>query len=143
MGDKSVVILLVEDEEAHAKLIKKAIVESMPEWELHHVSNLEDAFRWINENDPPSVIVADHRLPDGDGLELIEGAKRVNGTKIPVIVLTAYGTEEIAVHSLKSGAMDYVVKSAERFKELPWIVERTLREWGCILAQKEANEYIS
>jgi PAS domain S-box len=82
-------------------------------------------------------------LPDGDGLELIEGAKRVNGTKIPVIVLTAYGTEEIAVHSLKSGAMDYVVKSAERFKELPWIVERTLREWGCILERKEANEYIS
>jgi hypothetical protein len=35
MGDKSVVILLVEDEEAHAKLIKKAIVESMPEWEIY------------------------------------------------------------------------------------------------------------
>jgi PAS domain S-box len=36
--------------------------------------------------------------------------------------------------------MDYVVKTTERFRELPWIVERTLREWENIAERKKAEE---
>jgi PAS domain S-box-containing protein len=133
-------LLLVEDEEAHAELVRRAFAESDSEWNINHVSNLEDAFRWLDENDPPSIIIADYRLPDGDGLELTGGAEKPEDVGIPLIILTAYGTEELAVRSLKSGAMDYVVKSAERFEEMPWIVERTLREWENIVERKKAEE---
>ena len=133
-------LLLVEDEEAHAELVRRAFAESDSKWDIHHVSNLEDAFRWLDENEKPSIIIADYRLPDGDGLELTCGAKKLEDVGTPIIILTAYGTEELAVRSLKSGAMDYVVKSAERFEEMPWIVERTLREWENIIERKKAEE---
>ncbi|VUT24322.1 MAG: response regulator FixJ [Candidatus Methanolliviera sp. GoM_oil] len=148
MRDKPVVVLLVEDEEAHVELVKKAFVKSGSEWEINHVSNLEDTFKWLNENDPPSLIIADHLLPDGSGIDLLGKAKRPEDVGIPVIILTGHGTEELAVRSLKSGAMDYVVKSTERFEEMPWIAERVLREWKNITELrekdrelKEAKEY--
>ena len=133
-------ILLVEDEEAHADLIKKAFEGSSKEWEIHHASSLEGALRWLDENEKPSLIIADYRLPDGSGLDLTRGAEKPKDTDAPSIILTAYGTEELAVRSLKFGAMDYVVKSAERFEELPWIAECTLMKWEKIVGQRKAEE---
>ncbi|RZN73829.1 MAG: response regulator, partial [Candidatus Methanolliviera hydrocarbonicum] len=54
-------LLLVEDEEAHADLIKKAFEGSSKEWEIHHASSLEGALRWLDENEKPSLIIADYR----------------------------------------------------------------------------------
>jgi len=132
-------LLLVEDDEGHAELIKRVFAECNSEWDIHHVFNLKDAFKCLDNDDPPSFIIADYCLPDGDGLELTRGAKKPEDMNIPLIILTAYGTEELAVRSLKSGAMDYVVKTTERFRELPWIVERTLREWENIAERKKAE----
>jgi len=136
-------LLLVEDDEGQAELIRRIFETNTflkTKWEINHVSNLEDAFKWIGEGKKTSFIIADYLLPDGDGLELTKGAKKPEDMNIPLIILTAYGTEELAVRSLKSGAMDYVVKTTERFRELPWIVERTLREWENIIEQRKAEE---
>ncbi|VUT26017.1 MAG: Bacterioopsin transcriptional activator [Candidatus Methanolliviera sp. GoM_oil] len=131
-------LLLVEDEESHAKLVKRAFEES--EWEISHVSSLEGALKWLDENERPSLIIADYRLPDGSGLDLTRGAEKPKDIEVPVIILTAYGTEELAVRSLKFGAMDYVVKSSERFEELPWIAERVRQGWEKTIEQKRAEE---
>jgi PAS domain S-box-containing protein len=136
-------ILLVEDEEGQAELIKRIFEMNAflkTKWDIHHVSNLKDAFKCLDNDNPPSAIIADYCLPDGEGLDLTRGAKKPEDVGIPVIILTAYGTEELAVRSLKSGAMDYVVKTTERFRELPWIVERTLREWENIVRERRIEE---
>ncbi|MFZ2070549.1 MAG: PAS domain-containing sensor histidine kinase [Halobacteriota archaeon] len=46
------------------------------------------------------------------------------------------GSEDLAVRSLKSGAMDYVVKGADSFRDLPGTTERVLCEWGNLTARK-------
>ncbi|HLO50302.1 MAG TPA: response regulator [Kamptonema sp.] len=51
----------------------------------------------------------DYRLPDGDGLSLVK-AIREAGIKIPLIVLTGQGDEQIAVELMKAGASDYIAK---------------------------------
>ncbi|MGB7533936.1 MAG: response regulator, partial [Halobacteriota archaeon] len=108
---KTKTILLIEDEEAHVELIRRAFVES-PEWLIHHAATFNEAIQWLAENEttPPSLILADYLLPDGKGIDIIEKAKKLGdaGVGVPVIILTAYGSEELAVQSLKSGAVDYV-----------------------------------
>jgi PAS domain S-box-containing protein len=59
-------------------------------------------------------------LPDGSALELLH-----NG--IPLVIMTSQGDEQQAVSAIKGGALDYVVKSSEMFRDLPLIIERALR----------------
>lgn len=140
-------ILLVEDEEAHVELIRRAFVESPEEWLIHHAATFNEAIQWLAENEstPPSLILADYRLPDGKGIDIIEKAKKLGdagGAGVPVIILTAYGSEELAVRALKSGAVDYVTKTAEHFRNLPWTAERELRNWENVVGREKAEEKI-
>jgi PAS domain-containing protein len=54
--------------------------------------------------------------------------------------MTSYGSEQIAVDALKSGALDYVVKSPESFAAMPRTVARVLREWDLIHERRKAEE---
>ncbi|PSB29507.1 histidine kinase, partial [filamentous cyanobacterium Phorm 46] len=54
-------------------------------------------------------VFLDYGLPDGDGLSLVK-AVRESGLKVPLIVLTGQGDEEIAVELMKAGASDYIAK---------------------------------
>ena len=58
---------------------------------------------------PPDVVVTDLQMPNLDGLELVE-AVRLRFPHIPVILMTAHGSEEIAVRALQKGAASYVPK---------------------------------
>ena len=55
------------------------------------------------------LCLTDMRLPDGDGIELIEWMQR-RGLKTPVAVITAHGNVETAVRALKAGAFDFISK---------------------------------
>ncbi|MEK0192039.1 MAG: response regulator [Oscillatoriales cyanobacterium] len=54
-------------------------------------------------------VFLDYRLPDGDALTLVEDIREL-GFKVPLIVLTGQGDEQIAVELMKAGASDYIVK---------------------------------
>lgn len=68
---------------------------------------------------PPDLIVLDLGLPDGDGLQFCEAARR-GGSIAPILILTARGTLEARVQGLRSGADDYVAKPFE----LPEVLAR-------------------
>ena len=75
----------------------------------------------------PDLIIADWNLPDGRGIDII---RREEGrVTTPLIVMTGYGDERLAVEIMKSGAIDYIVKSATVFEELPNISRRAIRFW--------------
>ena len=59
--------------------------------------------------DVPDVVVTDLQMPELDGLELVE-AVRLRFPHVPVILMTAHGSEEIAVRALQKGAASYVPK---------------------------------
>jgi DNA-binding NtrC family response regulator len=138
-------ILLVEDEDAHAAVISRFFEDDSPEWSIHHVTNISDARKWLEQNSTRSemgvvLVISDFRLPDGVGLELAKDAKIPEEVGFPLIILTGVGSQELAVKTLKSGAMDYVVKGADQLRQLPRIAVHVIREWDLIMERKAAEQ---
>ena len=72
------------------------------------------------------VLLTDFRLPNEDGLKLIARAKSL--TRPPIcILMTAYGSEELAVDAMKRGADDYIAKGRLQIDELEMRIARALR----------------
>ncbi len=137
MKKTKVKILLVEDEETHVELIRRSFQLKANAFSLTVSKNLQDAKDYLKMF-TPDLVIADYLLPDGKGTELLEGY--VEGLPYPVIVMTSYGNEKIAVDAMKSGALDYIVKSREIFADMPHICERALREWHHINKRKQAED---
>lgn len=129
-------VLLIEDDLAHEALILRSF-ESHSQFQIINKNTLADACKAINLFSP-DLIITDFRLPDGDGIHFIEKCLK-NKTR-PIIVMTSFGDEAIAVKAMKSGASDYIVKSEQTLIELPIIANRVLREWRLILDKKIALE---
>jgi signal transduction histidine kinase len=128
-------ILLVEDDSSHAAAIQRSFQTAAGNYRLEIVATLNDARRAIDHLHP-ALVLTDYRLPDGKGSDLVSLA---DGT-CPVILMTARGSEQIAVQALKAGVQNYVVKSAETFAHMPGTVNHSLKEWALILARKQAEE---
>jgi DNA-binding NtrC family response regulator len=72
------------------------------------------------------VLLTDFRLPSEDGMKLIARAKSLS--KPPIcILMTAYGSEELAVEAMKRGADDYIAKGRLQIDELEMRISRALR----------------
>jgi DNA-binding NtrC family response regulator len=55
------------------------------------------------------LVITDHRMPDGDGLSLLASCREADAT-VPVVLLTAYATVELAVDAMRQGAFDVIAK---------------------------------
>ncbi len=55
------------------------------------------------------MVITDLRMPDVDGIELIEMVKQIDD-QLPFMIITAYGTIESAVEAMRKGAFDYITK---------------------------------
>ncbi len=131
-------ILLVEDDEPHSELIRRAFGRSSIAVRLKWVGTIKEAQGVLQEPDTPDLVLTDLRLPDGDGLALLpENRERAF---YGVVVMTSHGDEKIAVDAMKTGALDYVVKSEESFARIPEIADRALRTWTYIVERRRAEE---
>ena len=136
MPGQEVHILLVEDEVAHAELIRRAFDARNDQITLEVAHSLDQA-RALLAAAMPDLIIADLRLPDGDGVDLLP-ADRGN-SPYPVVIMTSHGDEQVAVEAMKAGALDYVVKTKSTLAEMPRIAKRALREWGHITERQRAE----
>lgn len=127
MPSDNINILLIEDEDPHAELIQRAFEGLDSPIRVRRVRSLTEARAEMNLQ-MPSLIIADWRLPDGDSMELLPENEQ-DPFSIPIILMTSYGNERIAVEALKSGAVDYVVKSPESMLDMPHIAERAIEQW--------------
>ena len=137
MHAKEVYILLVEDEVAHAELIRRAFDARTDGIDLVVAHSLHQARANLTTTQP-DLIIADLRLPDGDGVDLLPADR--GPSPYPVVIMTSHGDEQVAVEAMKAGALDYVVKTEATLVEMPRIAERALREWGHITERQRAEE---
>ena len=113
-------ILLVEDNEAHAELVIRAMRDSQVANTIHHVADGEQALDYLFKrgayadpirNPRPNLILLDLRLPRVDGLEVLRTIKTTPALlRIPVVVLTSSDAESDIARSYDYHANSYVVK---------------------------------
>lgn len=101
-------ILIVDDEEADRNTVRRLLKRSGLETEITEAADYEEAKEKMSNNLFDCVLI-DYLLPDQDGLTLVREIRQ-QGVKIPLIVLTGHGNEEIAVDMMKAGASDYLSK---------------------------------
>ncbi len=127
-------ILIVEDDDDHAVLIKRSFDSSLEEYRLVEAMDLR-ATRQILSDYSPDLVLADYCLPDGNGSDLLKMVKGV----CPVIIMTSQGDEQLETKLKEAGAWDYVVKSEEGFSAMPHVIKLAIRQWASIGEQEGAE----
>ena len=119
-------LIIIEDEEAHFSLMKRAITKAFPNTAIYH---FQEAKACLDQLDSitPNIIITDYLLPGMNGIEFLETLSQKDGD-IPIIMTTGQGDENIAVRAMKLGAIDYLVKSGDFFTLLPTVIERVVQK---------------
>ena len=109
-------VLLVDDEPDILHLLEVALARM----NLNTVSakTLNEAIELLQTANP-DLCLTDMRLPDGNGLQLVEHVQQLD-RELPVAVITAHGSVEAAIDALKLGAFDFVSKpvALDKLREL-------------------------
>jgi len=134
-------MLIVEDEAAHVEAIRRALKAAGTDGIEIRVAGTLSEYRECVAASLPDIALVDLNLPDGRAVEVLTSPPEAG--PFPVLVMTSYGNEQTAVEALKSGALDYVVKSPEAFANIPRTVTRALREWNLLRERKRAEEELS
>jgi len=101
-------ILIVEDSPVDQLLIKRLLVR--PEWVSQIASNGKEAIELIGKL-KPDVVITDLQMPFMDGLDLVKHIRQ-DDPALPIVLVTAKGSEETAIEALRCGATSYSPKSS-------------------------------
>lgn len=109
MGDDCIKILLVDDDEISREAVHRALKKGGLNCQVQEAETLQQGRKLLETNAFDFALV-DYRLPDGNGDCFIEEIRQREKGVIPAILLTAQGSEQIAVETMKKGALDYIPK---------------------------------
>ncbi|MEC4819991.1 MAG: ATP-binding protein [Scytonema sp. PMC 1069.18] len=125
MSDKKIHILLVEDSPSDARLLRQIFLHSgQEEWQIEHIERLSEAIDMCKSESHTisgdsalmsvyqckfNVILLDLSLPDSTGLDTVKEFRKAV-PDIPIVVLTGFDDEELALQALAEGAQDYIFK---------------------------------
>lgn len=98
-------VLVIDDEDFFLNSLLNILREEG--YQAIGALNAEEGMRMLKE-EMPDVILLDVKLPDVDGITLLKYIKEIR--EVPVIVISAYGTVEMAVEAIKKGAEDFIEK---------------------------------
>src|SRR6266566_5557386 len=116
-------LLIVDDEKTTREGLRDALQDR---YDVYLAQDANAAMDLL-EKEHFDVLLTDFRLPSEDGMKLITRAKSLS--KPPVcILMTAYGSEELAVEAMKLGADDYIAKGRLQIDELEMRIARALRQ---------------
>ena len=99
-------VLIIDDEPGLRQTV--SLILSEEGYQVAAASDGEEGLAKALEQQP-DIVLCDVRMPRMPGLEFLERYKAANGTAM-VIVMTAYGSMELAIQAMKKGAYDYLSK---------------------------------
>ena len=99
-------ILVVDDEESIAAAFRVFLADEGHEFRI--ASSADEALRLIAER-PPNIAFMDVRMPGRDGVQALQTV-RANHPQVYVVMMTAYGTSQTSIDSIRAGAFEYLTK---------------------------------
>jgi two-component system NtrC family response regulator len=131
-------ILIVDDEKNYLVVLEALL--SPEGYEIMTADNARSALRLIEESDL-DLVLTDMKMPGVSGMELLEQCKKIN-PEVPVIMMTAYGTIEMAVQAMKKHAFDYITKPFQN-EELKLTIKKALENYRLIKENRRLSEALS
>lgn len=101
--------ILVIDDEAAIRRILREILEH-EQYQVDDAASAVDALPLVKENEYDAIL-CDIKMPQMDGIEFLEEAKKISDA--PIIMISGHGTIDTAVEAIKKGAFDYIAKPPE------------------------------
>src|SRR2546430_7886873 len=130
-------LLIVDDEKTTREGLRDALSER---YDVYLAEDGKTATELL-EQEHFDVLLTDFRLPNEDGMKLIKRAKSL--PKPPIcILMTAYGSEELAVQAMKEGADDYIAKGRLQIDELEMRIARALRQQNLEVENVELRQQL-
>jgi CheY-like chemotaxis protein len=115
--------VLVVDDSAVDRRLAGGLLEKYFECTVHYATDGSDALQQIVQS-PPDLVLTDLLMPQMNGLDLVTAVKN-EFPFVPIILMTAQGSEDIAAQALRRGAASYVPKR-RLADDLPGTVQRIL-----------------
>jgi two-component system NtrC family response regulator len=125
-------LLIVEDEKAQREMLEGFFAQQG--FSVSSVDGGKKALEALRRG-PVDLVFLDYKMPQMDGLQTLQEMRKIN-PELAVVMMTAYGTVETAVQSMKAGATDYLTKPID-LDELLLLIERVSER---ILLQRENRE---
>jgi signal transduction histidine kinase len=138
--EETLKILVVDDDEIDRMAVRRALIKADVQIELSEVGDGKSAIAILKDNSYDCVFL-DYRLPDQDGLALIQQLRTL-GVKVPLVVLTGQGDEQIAVELMKAGATDYLSKSRLSGEILAQVLRYSIRVYRAEIQAESANHQL-
>lgn len=130
--------LIVDDDRANLDSLQRILRSDGAE--VHAFQDPSEALMKIRTGGV-DLVITDLRMPSWNGLELMEAIK-LEDPSIEVIVITAYGTVEVAVEAMKKGAYDFITKPLQRVQVLK-AVHRALERRRLVSENADLKERLS
>ncbi|MDP2337598.1 MAG: response regulator, partial [Bacteroidota bacterium] len=112
-------ILIIDDEERLRSLISRIL--ELEGYKVYQAGDAKSGLKLLEDEDIP-VVLSDVKLPNGNGVELVNKIKQINPS-IEVINLTAFGNIQDGVQAIKNGAFDYIIKGDDNDKIIPLVAK--------------------
>ena len=129
-------VLIIDDSDEVRDIIANLILEPAG-YRVLTANNGADGFRLMQEAQPDLVIL-DEQMPGMTGIQVLR-AMRDQSIQIPVIFMTAFGSEDLAVQAFRLGVRDYVIKPFEP-QEMARAIDRALTE---IRLRRERDQLVA
>ena len=117
-------ILIVDDEKDLTWSLSRGLSKKFPEWQILAANSYHEASNLLKKN-LIDLLITDFRMPDGDGIALIQMSKRKN-PKIFSILITAYGSADLMQTLMQHPEIVYLEKpfEIEKLREIitKWIM---------------------
>src|SRR5690348_1892308 len=113
-------VLLIDDDHRFLGALCEVIAADLPELSIATVDSGEAAMNLIDEHDY-DAIVSDIRLPDMDGLMVMERIQ-VRRPSIPILLMTAEHDHDLGLRALKKGAYAFLPKPFDARLFMAWLI---------------------
>lgn len=142
-------VLYAEWDAADIDLTSRHLVKYAPYISLDIVSTAQEILHRLSsagkssmtDDQPCDVLLLDFHLPGMSGLELLKELNETSRLDLPVVIITGYGDEEVALQAMRLGAMDYVVKNEGYLFHLPIVIENAYHQAQTARGQKALEAY--
>lgn len=102
-------ILIIDDDEVDQMALKRSLLKSGLNTQTFSATSGRQGLQWLHEEMFDCIFI-DFKLPDMDGLELLEQLQHLE-LEAPLLLVTSHGDERIAAQAIRLGAADYIPKS--------------------------------